>query len=159
MSSPLVISMGFTPFVSDVGYLIVPKEASSIKWLITSSDLRKAMTVTRLLSRHTKSTNAFDEDRGTVDGQVASILLGAKPVTVWDIVARLGNDYTEQVLDILNRSAAEGILCRFRVGFNNYYASPKVALTMRKPSLRNVISHSMKDLFLSLQHKVSRKLN
>ncbi len=54
--------------------------------------------------------------------------------------------------------ATEGILARFRAGFNNYYAPTEVALTGEEPALRAIISDSLKSLFLSCRYKVIGKL-
>jgi hypothetical protein len=93
------------------------------------------------------------------DEQVKTVLYEGKPVTVWEVATRLGNIYIEQVSAILDGLTSEGILSRFRAGFNNYYAPPKVALTGEEPTFKTVISDSVKDLFLNLRYKAARKPN
>ena len=93
-----------------------------------------------------------------VDKLVTVILYEGNPVTVWGVATRLGDCYAEQVLAILDELTAEGTLARFRAGFSNYYASPRVALTEKGPTLRTIISDSLKSLFLSCRYKLISKL-
>ncbi len=95
----------------------------------------------------------------TTDSQLESMLHSGKPVTVWKIAAKLGNDHTEQISATLDRLTTEGTLSRFRVGLNYYYAPLKVALTVREPTLKSALSDSVKDLFVKLRYKATGKLN
>jgi len=92
------------------------------------------------------------------DKLVTIILYKRKPVTVWEVTAKLGDGYAEQASVILDGLTAEGVLARFRADLNNYYAPPKVALTRQEPTLGTVISDSLKSLFLSRQYKSMRKV-
>ncbi len=92
-----------------------------------------------------------------LDGQVKSLFEEGKPLTVWKVAAKSGDDYAEYIAAVLDRLTTEGILAKFRVGFNNYYALPKVALTGEEPTLRTLISDSMKNWFPSLRHKVTSR--
>lgn len=92
-----------------------------------------------------------------VDGQVKSLFDEGKPLTVWKVTAKSGGSYTERIAVVLDRLTTEGILAKFRAGFNNYYALPKVALTGEEPALRTLISDSMKNWFPSLRHKATSK--
>ena len=82
------------------------------------------------------------------DDQVKSVLDSGRPVTVWEVAVKFGKDYVKQVSAILDELTARGILARFRAGFINYYASPNAALTGNEPTLRTIISDSVKNLFL-----------
>ena len=93
------------------------------------------------------------------DEQVRSLFAKEKPLTVWDVATKLGNDYVETPSSVLDRFTEEGILGRFRVGFNTYYALPLVALTGKGPTLKAVISDTMKNLFLTLRDRMTRKPN
>lgn len=120
------------------------------------------MVITRLLSKITKSAHLDGEVEAirmfSVNEQVKSLLDEGKPVTVWELAAKLGNGNAEQVSAILDGLTDEGVLARFRAGFNNYYTLPEVALTGDGPPLRTVISDSVKNLFLGTRYKVATHL-
>lgn len=111
-----------------------------------------------------KKTSAHPKDRPggipdtLADDLVRAILNGGKPVTVWEVAAGLGDNYAEQAAAVLDELTAEGILVRFRGGLNNYYATPKVALTEEEPALRAIMSDSLKRLLLLWRYKVTGKL-
>lgn len=94
----------------------------------------------------------------TVDARVRALLKEEKPVTAWEVAAKLGAGYIKQVSAVLDRLTTEGSLARFRAGFNNYYALPRVALTGKEPTLITIISDSLKGLFLGCRYEVMRKL-
>lgn len=120
------------------------------------------MVMTRLLPKITKSahldTSSCIIQKLSVDEQVKTLLDGGKPVTVWEVVAKSGNGYAEQVSAILEGLTDKGTLARFRLGFNNYYASPKVALTGEEPTPIATMTDSLKNLLLSCRYKASRHL-
>lgn len=112
------------------------------------------MVATRLVPKITKNAH-HDGEVGAnqiplADDQLKSLLDSGKPITVWEVAVKFGKDYVKQVSAILDELTARGILARFRVGFVNYYAPPNVALTGDEPTLRTVISDSVKSLFLIL---------
>ncbi len=119
------------------------------------------MVATRLLPEVTKNAHFGGEVEVTripsVDDQVKSLFYGEKPLTAWEVATKLRNGHTKQVSAILDGLTAEGILARFGAGFNKYYASPKVALTVEEPTLKTIISDSVKNLFLAPRCKVARK--
>jgi len=121
------------------------------------------MTTTKLLRQITENTHPDGENGGiemlSVDGQLKSMLHSGKPVTIRKIAAKLGNGHAEQISATLDRWTTEGILFRFRVGLNYYYAPLKVALTVREPTLRSALSDSVKNLFIRLQYKATGKSN
>lgn len=92
-----------------------------------------------------------------VNEQVKIIIYEGKPVTACEVAAKLGERYTEQASAILDELTTERSLAKFRAGFNDYYASPKVALTEKEPNLKTVISDSLKSLLLTLRYKSMRK--
>ena len=92
-----------------------------------------------------------------VDNRVKSLFDEGKPLTVWKVAAKSGNSYTERIAAVLDRLTTKGTLAKFRVGFNNYYALPKVALTGEEPTLRTLISDSVKNWFPSFRHKATNK--
>ena len=94
----------------------------------------------------------------SVDELVILGLCERKPVTVWEVAAKLGNNCVGQASAVLDGLAVDGTLARFGVGFRDYYAPPKVALTGRGPSLGTVVSDSLKNLLLGFLGKVSRHL-
>ncbi len=89
---------------------------------------------------------------------VTIILYEGKPLTVWEVAAKLGDGYDEQASTILDALTARGTLARFRAGFSYYYALPRVALTGQEPTLRAIMSDSLNSLFLTCQYKVMKKL-
>ena len=92
--------------------------------------------------------------------EVTEILLSvAKPMTVWEVTSRLGDDYAKQVAAVLDELTTAGILVRFRAGLNNYYATPEVALTEEEPQLRNIMSDSLKSLLMLWRYKVMGKMS
>lgn len=120
------------------------------------------MTTTSPVPKITTSAHVNDELGSfhdlSVDKLATIILYQGKPVTAWEVVAKLGNGYAGQASAILDRLTAEGILARFRAGFNNYYASPRVAFTEKGPNLRAIVSDSLKSLLLNCRYKVARYL-
>jgi len=110
------------------------------------------------------TTNAHENNKTRTfhdllaDQLMTMILHDGKPVTAWEVAPKLGDGYAEQASAILDGLTAEGILARFRAGFNDYYASPTVALTMKEPTPVTVILDSLKSLFLSHRYKVLRRL-
>ncbi len=96
--------------------------------------------------------------RLSLDELVATIIYEGKPVTVWQAAMRLGEGFAEQVSATFDERTAEGTLAKFRVGFINYYAPPRVALTEKDPALRTIILDSLKSPFLSCRYKVMGKL-
>ena len=121
------------------------------------------MAATRLIQKPATGSNLKNEATGILrplaNDLVKTILNMGKPATAWEITARLGDDCAEQAEAILNELAAQGILIRFRAGLNNYYATPKVALTEEEPLLRNIMSDSLKSLLLLWRYKVMGKLS
>lgn len=121
------------------------------------------MPITSLIDKIGKRAHFKDEAGGIssplANELVKTILSQGKPVTAWEVAARLGEDCDEQVLTTLDELTAVGILVRFRAGLNHYYASPKVALTEEEPLLRNIMSDSLKSLLLLWRYKVTGKLN
>lgn len=119
------------------------------------------MTVTGQPPKITASVYVSGETGGSralsVHDQVKTLLDEGTPVTVWQVAAKSGERNTEQASAILNGLATEGRLAAFRAGFENYYASPKVALTRHEPLLKAIISGSLKSLFLALRYKLMRK--
>lgn len=128
------------------------------------SDIRRIETMATTSPIPEAATSALANDKAgssrdlLVDKLVTIILYERKPVTVWEVAAKLGEGYAEQASVILDGLTAEGVLARFRAGLNNYYAPPKVALTRQEPALGTVISDSLKSLFLSRQYKSMRKV-
>jgi len=121
------------------------------------------MTTTSLVSEVAASARANNESGSLRDflteEVVTTILCEGKPVTVWEVAARLGDDYTGQAAAILDKLAADGVLSRFRFGFNEYYAPPEVALTREELiTARTLISNSLKGLLLSCRYKLKMKL-
>ncbi len=120
------------------------------------------MVTTSLVPKITTSAEVNDEVGSfrhlLVDKLVTIILYEGKPVTIWGVVTRLGDCYAEQVLAILDELTAEETLAKFKVGFINYYASPRAALIEKGPALRTIISDSLKSLFSSYRYKVIGKL-
>jgi len=121
------------------------------------------MPTTSLIDKIGKRAHFKDEAGGIsnplANELVKTILSQGKPVTAWEVAARLGENCDEQVLTILDELTAVGILVRFRAGLNHYYASPKVALTEEEPLLRNIMSDSLKSLLLLWRYKVTGKLS
>ncbi|MFB0559445.1 MAG: hypothetical protein ACETVS_02805 [Dehalococcoidales bacterium] len=111
------------------------------------------MAATSLIHKITTGVPVNDEvgsiQNLLVDEQVKIIVDEGKPVTVRGVAAKLGDSRTERASVILDGLTAEGALVRFRAGFSNYYASPKVALTEKGPNLKAIVSDSLKSLFLS----------
>lgn len=120
------------------------------------------MATTSLIPRITTNAQVNNEVRSirdlSVEQLATTILYEGKPVSVWQVTAKLENGCTEQASAILDKLTAKGTLARFRAGFSNYYASPRVALTEKGPALGTVISDSLKSLFLGCQCKVMGKL-
>ena len=121
------------------------------------------MPTTSLIDKTGKRAH-FKHEAGGIPSPLANelvktILSQGKPVTAWEVAARLGEDCDEQVLTTLDELTAVGILVRFRAGLNHYYASPKVALTEEEPLLRNIMSDSLKSLLLLWRYRVTGKLN
>lgn len=121
------------------------------------------MATTTLIKKPATDTNLRNK-AGDISSPLAielvkTILNMGKPVTAWEITARLGDDCTEQAADILNELVERGIFIRFRAGLNNYYATPKVALTEEEPLLRNIMSDSLRSLLLLWRYKVIGKPN
>ena len=95
----------------------------------------------------------------TENEKMKSLFDRGKPVTVWEVAAKLGKGHTDQAPTILNRLASQGVLAKFRVGFNHYYAFPNVALIGEKPTLGTVTTDSLKNLLLNLRYRINKKLN
>ncbi len=110
------------------------------------------------ICKHTTGASVNDEVECfqplLVDETATIVLSEGRPVTVWKVAAKLGDGYVKQVLAILDRLTASGTLAKFRAGFNNYYASPKAALTEEVPTLRTVILDSLLSLILTCGYKV-----
>ena len=94
----------------------------------------------------------------SADELVKLVLCEGKAVTVWEVAAKPGKNCFGQASAVLDGLVADGTLARFKVGFTDYYAPPKVALTGREPSLGAVVSDSLKNLILGFRHKVARHL-
>ena len=120
------------------------------------------MATTSPIHKTTESAHVDDEVRtirGLLVDELATIILHeGTPVTVWEVAAELGDGYTEQASAILDGLTTKVILARFRVGCNNYYAPPTLALTEKGPTLKAIISNSLKGLFLSCRYKLARHL-
>ncbi len=93
-----------------------------------------------------------------LDELVAAIVRDGKPVTVWQAAMRLGDGFAGQVSSAFHELTAEGTLAEFRVGFINYYAPPRVALTGKGPTLGTIILDSLKGPFLSCKYRLMGKL-
>lgn len=91
----------------------------------------------------------------SADDQLKSLVDTGKAVTVWEVAGKLANGDPKQVSAILDGLTTKGIFAKFRAGFNNYYASPRLALTVEAPTLRTIILDSVKNLFLRLRYKRS----
>ena len=92
-----------------------------------------------------------------VDELVTIILSQGKPVTAQEVTANLGEASIEQVSATLDELVNKGTLVKFRAGLNDYYATPKVALTEQEPALRAVMSDSLKSLLLIWRYRVMGK--
>jgi len=90
------------------------------------------------------------------DQMTTVMLCGRKPMTVWEIAARLGDNRAERTSSILERLTAEGTLVRFRVGLSDYYATPKEALTGHGPGSGTIVTDSLKNLLLGRRYRVAR---
>ena len=89
--------------------------------------------------------------------QMATVkLCGRKPMTVWEVAARLGDDHAERTSTILERLTANGTLARFRVGLSDYYATPKEALTGHGPGSGTIITNSLKNVLLGCRYRMAR---
>ncbi len=117
------------------------------------------MATTSLIKKTGTGSNLINETSSPLARElVKTVLSTGKPATAWEITTRLGDDCAEQAEAILNELAARGILIRFRAGLNNYYATPRVALTEEEPLLRDIMSDSLKSLLLLWRYKVMGKL-
>ena len=120
------------------------------------------MATASLVPKASTSVYVNDEVAGLrrllVDNLMPIIIYDGKPVTFWEIVTKLEEGYIEQASAIFDELTAEGTLARFRAGFINYYASPRVVLTQKGPALRTIILDSLKSLFLSCRYKVMGKI-
>lgn len=94
----------------------------------------------------------------SVDDQVKSLVAVGKPITAWEVAVQTGSGHTEQVSSILDGLTARGVLARFRAGFIDYYALPKIALTGAEPTPGTIIADSLQSLFLGLRCKVISKM-
>jgi len=117
---------------------------------------------TRILPDTTTSVDVGDEVEAiqlpSLDERVRGLLEKEKPITVWKAAAKLGVGYINQVSAVLDGLTTEGSLATFKVGFNKYYALPKVALTSKEPTLITIISDSLEGLFLGCRYEVMAKL-
>ena len=93
----------------------------------------------------------------SVDEQIKSLVDVGKPVTAWEVASQIESGHTERVLRVLNGMSARGLLARFRAGFIDYYALPRVALTGAGPAPGTVIADSLKSLLEKLRYKVIGK--
>lgn len=93
-----------------------------------------------------------------IDELLTIILSQGKPVTAQEVNAKLGKASIEQVSATLDELADKGTLVKFRAGLNDYYATPRVALTEQEPALRAVMSDSLKSLLLIWRYRVMGKL-
>ena len=120
------------------------------------------MATTSPVSKITTSPHVNDELGSfhdlSADELATIILYQGKPVTAWELAAKLGDGYAGQASVILDGLTAEGILARFRAGFNNYYALPRVAFTEKEPTLGAIVSDSLKSLLLGCRYRVARHL-
>lgn len=123
----------------------------------------RIMTVSNLTKKTGRSTHLKDESvdisSPLASELMESILSSGKPVTAWEAAASVVVDSTEQAIATLDNLTTAGILVRFRAGLNNYYATPKVALTEEEPLLRNIMSDSLKSLLLLWRYKMLGKLS
>jgi len=109
------------------------------------------------------TTRAYADDEAahvqlpSVAMRVRALLMEQGPVTVWEVADKLETGYINQVSAVLDKLNTEGNLARFRAGFNNYYALPRVALIGKEPTLRTIISDSLKGLFIGCRYEVMRK--
>lgn len=116
--------------------------------MATQMLIRKSTTSARV-------NNVVDKIRDPLVDELMTIVLAQrKSVTVWEAAARLRDGRTERASAILDGLFTQGVLARFRAGFNNYYSPPEVALIEKEPTFRTVVSDSLKSLFFSYQHKV-----
>jgi hypothetical protein len=111
----------------------------------------------RITVDYREKENAVSSDNFLFDEPLRTIVNDGKPVTVWEVAARSRERYIKQTTAILDELTTERCLAKFRVGFNDYYALPKAALTMDKPDLITVISDSLKSLLLTLRYKLMMK--
>ena len=89
--------------------------------------------------------------------RIRALLVEQGPVTVWEVADKLEASYINQISAVLDKLNTEGNLARFRAGFNDYYALPRVALVGKEPTLRTIISDSLKGLFIGCRYEVMRK--
>jgi hypothetical protein len=95
------------------------------------SNFMNTVATTRIFSDTTTSVDVGDEvgaiQLPSLDERVRGLLEKEKPITAWKAAAKLGVGYINQVSAVLDGLTTEGSLATFKVGFNKYYALPKVA--------------------------------
>ena len=91
------------------------------------------------------------------DRTTTVMLCERKPVTIWEVAARLGDNRAERTSAVLERLIANGTLVRFRVGLSDYYTTPKEALTGHGPGSGTVITDSLKNLLLGCRYRRVRR--
>ena len=120
------------------------------------------MATTNVTSRIVAVFDVADGPRSDRDFSVNELmtltLCERKPATVWEVALLLGDSHAERALTVLSRLTAKGVLARFRIGLGHYYASPKVALTAKGPSLRAVVSDLLKNVFFGCRNRVARSM-
>ncbi|MEE8414295.1 MAG: hypothetical protein V3R96_07065 [Dehalococcoidales bacterium] len=99
-----------------------------------------------------------DPQQVYLDKLMNSITCDGKPVTVWQMVSRLGNVDAGMVSAAFNKLTGEGTLAKFRVGFLNYYAPPIVALTGNGPTLRTIILDLFRNSVFRFRYAVVPRL-
>jgi len=121
------------------------------------------MTRTDPTDKMSKSNRINDKAAGkpaSPTDELLNIILGqGKPVTAQEVTAKLADASIKQVAATLDELADRGTLVKFRAGLNDYYATPRVALTEQEPVLRAVMSDSLKSLLLIWRYRVMGKLS
>ena len=133
-------------------FIALAENAPQIQTSTKTTQRTEPMATTMLIPKvvtNLQVNDGFEKFRHfSVDELVTSRPCERKPVTVWEVAAKMENNDVEQASALLEELAADGTLARFKVGFSHYYASPKVALTGRGPTLPTVVSDSLKNLLL-----------
>ena len=90
------------------------------------------------------------------DERVTLGICERKPITAWEVAAKMGCDNIRQVSAMLEGLTTDGTLAKFKVGFSDYYALPQVALTRHGPTFRAVVSDLLKSLLIGFRYKVAK---
>ena len=85
----------------------------------------------------------------TLEELVTLSLCETGPAAARDVAASLGDRQTSRAGAVLESLAREGAVIRFRAGLNRYYARPRVALTVKGPTVAGLVSDSLRSLVMS----------